>query len=334
MPLIHAIAHRLVSTEQGKAELSLRTEELPLEGYSEELFAKLKSGFLSRISREHGSFDAESGQSPLQSGLENYLGEEQGFVEMSNIITQSFRKLLEQVKVSFNAQLLLFEEQALDHHLLHLFVAGEQQGLRINESLDIVPSHTLDTGATLFGIKVDLAEWRERRDYAYLSLLPPRGNPPLLEAFRTFTGFANGLNKQEATLTFLEGVEAYARELPKEKVDDYRNQVVEFCMEREEQDAPVSLNELAGTIDGIDTESFVKTVGQHTEEQPEVMLDRRSLRRYVKFAGREKDLAISFNSYQLNKRVSYDADTDTLSIEGVPKALRKQLLEHLKDPSA
>ena len=61
-----------------------------------------------------------------------------------------------------------------------------------------------------------------------------------------------------------------------------------------------------------------------------LQVDRRSLRRYVKFTGREKDLAVSFNSYQLNKRVSYDVDTDTLSIEGVPSALRKQLLEHLK----
>jgi nucleoid-associated protein len=330
MPLEHAIAHRLVSTGEGKTELTLRDRELPLEGYSEELFAKLKSGFLSRISREHGSFEREGEPSPLQRGLESMLGEEQTFSEMSTVLLETFRQQLEQGKVDFQGHILLYEEKALDHHLFHIFVAGQQQTLQIKDSLDVVPSYSVDTGSSLFGIKVDLAEWKERRDYAYLSLLPPRGNPPLLEAFLTLTGFANGLNKQEATLTFLEGIEAYARELPEEKVDDYRNSVVEYCMEREEQDAPVSVRELAGNIDDIDSDAFVRTVAEHTEEQPEVMLDRRSLRRYVKFAGREKDLAISFNSYQLNKRVSYDADTDTLSIEGVPKALRKQLLEHMK----
>jgi nucleoid-associated protein len=330
MPLVHAIAHHLISTGEGKAELTLREAELPLEGYSEELFAKLKGGFLSRISREHGSFNGEGESSPLQTGLEAYLAGEKKFTEMSNELLQTFHQQLETGKVEFNGHLLLFVEKSLDHHLFHLFVAGQQQALRISEALEIVPSYTLDTGASLFGIKVDLAEWKERRNYAYLSLLPPRGNPTLLEAFTTLTGFANGLNKQEATLTFLEGIEAYARELPQEKVDDYRNRVVEYCMEKEEQDAPVTLRELAGNIDDIDADAFVRTVANHTEEQPEVMLDRRSLRRYVKFAGREKDLAVSFNSYQLNKRVSYDVDTDTLSIEGVPSALRKQLLEHLK----
>jgi len=330
MPLVHAIAHRLVSSGEGKTELTLRDKELPLEGFSEELFAKLKSGFLSRISREHGSFDSEGESSPLQQALEKQLADEQTFAEMCAALLETFRGQLEQGKVDFQGHILLFEEKALDHHLFHIFIAGQQQALQINESLDVVPAYSVDTGSSLFGIKVDLAEWREHQDYAYLSLLPPRGNPPLMEAFRALTGFANGLNKQEATLTFLEGVEAYARELPEEKVDDYRNSVVEYCMEKEEQDAPVTLRELAGNIDDIDADAFVRTVAEHTEEQPEVMLDRRSLRRYVKFAGREKDLAVSFNSYQLNKRVHYDAESDTLSINGLPSALRKQLQAHFQ----
>lgn len=334
MPLVHAIAHRLACSSEGQSELTLREQELPREGLSEELFAKLKGGFLSRISREHGSFDSDAEISALQRGLEGLLSEEQTFVEMSSALMHTFREQLGQGKVDFHGNLLLFEEKSIEHHLFHLFVAGEQQALRLDEALEVVPASSIDSGASLFGIKVDLAEWRERRNYAYLSLLPPRGNPPLQEAFSSLTGFANGLNKQEATLGFLEGVEAYARELPEEKVDDYRNRVVEYCMEHEEQDAPVALRELAGSIDDIDADTFVRTVAQHTEEQPEVMLDRRSLRRYVKFAGREKDLAISFNSYQLNKRVHYDAETDSLSISGLPSALRKQLQAHFRQDDA
>ena len=83
---------------------------------------------------------------------------------------------------------------------------------------------------------------------------------------------------------------------------------------------------------GEGTEKLLEVLYSHAPEgEQELMVDRRSLRRYVKFAGREKDLAISFNSYQLNKRVQYDADTDTLSINGLPKALRNQLLGHLKE---
>lgn len=329
MPLIHATAYRLESTEEGRATLARRDDELPLEGYTEALFASLKNAFLSRLSREHGHFDTQNGPSPLQRGLEAWLEGELPFVEMGNRVLEQFRQQLEQEKIAFSGHLLLFAEKSLDHHLFHLFVAGQREALRIDEALQVVPGHSLDTGVSLFGIKVDLAEWRERRHYACLSLLPPRGNPPLLALFHRLTGFGNGLNKEEATLAFLEGVDAYARELPQEKVDDYRSRVVEYCMEREEQDAPVGLRELAENIDEIDADAFVATVAKHTSEQPGVLLDRRSLRRYVKFAGREKDLAVSFSSYQLNRRVHYDEERDTLSITGVPSALRKQLLAHL-----
>jgi len=59
------------------------------------------------------------------------------------------------------------------------------------------------------------------------------------------------------------------------------------------------------------------------------MMDRRSLRGYVKFTGRQKDLTISFSSSQLNSRAHYNPDKDTLSIDGITRALRDQLLRHL-----
>ncbi|MGM0593976.1 MAG: nucleoid-associated protein [Pseudomonadota bacterium] len=332
MPIQHAIAHHLTIGPDSGRQINLRDTELPTEGHSESLLDKLKGSFLSRISREHGSFSTEDDTAPLEQMLSSLLGDQGEFVALSHQLSEAFMQRLEQNKAALDAHLLCYLEKSLDNHLFHLFVVGQTPQLALDQGLNIVTRYSLDTGSSLFGIKVDLNEWRERRDYAYLSLLPPRGNPPAAEAFAQLTGFANGIDKQASTLAFLEGVEAYARELPEEQVDDYRNKVVEYCMQREEQDAPVELRELAGSMEAIDADAFVRTVGEHTpEQQPEVMLDRRSLRRYVKFAGREKDLSISFNSYQLNKRVHYDLDTDTLSISGLPSALRKQLQGHLQE---
>lgn len=332
MPIIHAIAHRLQLTAEGESQLQLREQELPREGGSETLLDRLKSSFLSRISREHGSFAGEGEPSPLQQLLDAVFEKDTSFVEQTGKLAERLLQLATEEKALLDCHLCCYEEKGLDHHQFHLFCVSQSPTMTLDESLNVVTRYQLDTGPSLFGIKVDLAEWRERKNYAYLSLLPPRGNQGLAAAFSTLTGFSNGLNKQEATLAFLEGVEAFARELPGEKVDDYRNRVVDYCMERESQDAPVELRGLAGSLDEIDGEAFVRTIGEHTGGQsPELMLDRRSLKRYVKFTGREKDLAISFNSYQLNRRVTYDVQSDTLSIEGIPSALRKQLLEHLEN---
>jgi len=328
MPLEHVIAHHLKRSADSEAQLTLRGEELPGEGHSETLLGQLKQSFLARISREHGSFASEGSPAALPCELEAFLGRERNFVALSTALMEQLKRVVEGSQIILDAHFFFFIEKSLDHHLFHLFVAGQTESLSLNDRLELVPSYAIDTGPTLFGIKVDLAEWKERKDYAYLSLLPPRGNRALSEAFTELTGFANGLNKEEATLAFLEGIESYAHKLPEEKVGDYRNQVVEYCMAQEEQDAPVDIRALARSVEGIDSDAFLHTVAGQAEQGFRV--DRRSLRRYVKFAGREKDLAISFNAYQLNKRVHYYEDTDTLSIEGVPSALRKQLLEHMK----
>ncbi len=337
MPITHAIAHHLQRNEESPAKPLLRSDELATEGAGEALLAKLKASFLARISREHGSFAGENGGEAalLPSLLGKFLDEDLNFITLSRDFTGALQARLDEVKIDFDAHLLFYVEKSFDHHLFHLFIARQSESLTLNEELEVTSSYAIDTGPSLFGIKVDLREWREHANYACLSLIPPRGNPALAEAFYQLTGFSNGIDKEAATLAFLEGVEAYAREIPQEQQKSYRDQVVEYCMEQEVQDAPVKLEGLAQSVEGINPEEFVRIVARHTggeEDEPpqELVVDRRSLKRYVKFAGREKDLAISFSSYQLDERVRYDVQNDTLHITGLPKALKKQLLEHIQ----
>ncbi len=335
MPITHAIAHHLQRPSDAAATLSLRADELATEGASEALLAKLKASFLARISREHGSFTSEGEAALLPKLLAQFLDKELDFITLSRDFTTALQMQLDEAKIELNVHLLFFVEKSFDHHLFTLFIARQSESLTLNDELEVTSSYAIDSGPSLFGIKVDLVEWRERKNYACLSLIPPRGNPPLSEAFYALTGFSNGIDKEAATLAFLEGVEAFAKEVPQEQQKEYRNQVVEYCIEQDGQDTPVKLEGLAKAIEGINPDEFVRIVAGHTgnggndEEEPEVVVDRRSLRRYVKFAGREKDLAISFSSYQLDERVRYDVESDTLHISGLPKALKKQLLGHL-----
>jgi nucleoid-associated protein len=335
MPITHAIAHQLSRTAEGPACLTLRADELATEGASEALLGKLKGSFLARISREHGSFSREGEAALLARQLQQFLDGELDFITLSRDFTSALQASLDAAQIELDAHLLFFVEKSFDHHLFTLFIARQSESLTLNRELEITPSYAIDSGPTLFGIKVDLLEWRERQHYAYLSLIPPRGNPPLSEAFYQLTGFSNGINKEAATLAFLEGVESFAREIPQQQQKAYRDQVVEYCMAQDGQDTPVRLEQLAQAVEGVDPEEFVRVVARHTGEASagegqELVVDRRSLRRYVKFAGREKDLAISFSSYQLDERVRYDVEGDTLHISGIPAALRKQLLGHIK----
>lgn len=331
MSIQHAcLSHISYSPESGLTK-SRPNSELPTEGGSERLLSELKRSFLARISREHGSFSKERGETGFADELNKYLDINATFLELGTALTQRLEALIESLKLEFDAHLLFFIEKSVGNHYFYLFVAGMKEALTIDKELQITTSHSIDTSTSLYGIKVDLIEWREHENYAYISLLAPR-QQEMAALFYRFTGFVNGIDKTEQTLAFLNGIENFSQAIPEDQQSDYRTKVVDYCVECEEMDAPVDLSILAREVEGIDRDEFLRVMSDYTpEDEKQLMMDRRSLRQYVKFAGRERDLAISFSAHQLNNRVRYDAQSDTLSIKGLPNALRKQLLGHLKE---
>lgn len=331
MPITHAITHHLARLADAPAKLTLRPQELGESSPRDALLDQLKSSFLGRIHRQHGSFDAGGEPAALMAALDGFISDKQDFIQSSVALMKGLEQAIDQHNIVLNVHALFFFEQHFDNQVFYLFLAHQSESLAISDSLELTPSYAIDTGPSLFGIKVDIAEWKVRKNYAYLSLLPPRGNAALSGVFEQLCGFGKGIDKREATRSFLSGVEAFARELPDDSADEYRAKVVGYCVDQDRHDRPVSIRDLSDAIEGIDGERFRSTLASHaTDANDNLLIDRRSLRQYIKFNGRERDIAISFSSNQLNRRVHYDAGSDTLTIRGLPKSLQTQLLAHLK----
>lgn len=334
MPITHITAHYLRRDSDAAATLSLRQEPLAIDEPKYRLLDQLKSCFLGRLNREHGSFSSEGDaeNSMLAATLRTFLADEQDFTQATIAIMKQMEQLVNEAVMEINAHFLFFVEQTEDHHhVFYLFIVHQNESLAISDQLDVMPSYTIDTGPSLACIKVDIMEWLVHKNYAYLTLSSPRGKLALCDALERLTGFSHGINKKAATKSFLDGVESFAKQLPDDKAREYREQVVGYCMAQDEKDEPVNIEELSRELVDIDRESFVRELrSHHPGEQDELMVDRSSLRRFVKFAGRDKDLSITFSTYHLHSRVEYDMESDTLTIKGLPKGLRTQLLAYLE----
>jgi nucleoid-associated protein len=332
MPITHITAHYLRRDSDAAALLSLRQEPLSIDEPKNRLLDQLKSCFLGRLNREHGSFscDGDAENSMLAATLRTFLADEQDLTQSTTAIMKQMELLVNEAEMEINAHFLFFVEQSGDHHhVFYLFIVHQNESLAISDQLDVMPSYTIDTGPSLACIKVDIMEWLVHKNYAYLTLSSPRGKPALCDALEKLTGFSHGINKKEATKSFLDGVESFAKQLPDDKAREYREQVVGYCMAQDEKDEPVNIEALSRELVDIDRESFVRELRtHHPGEQDELMVDRSSLRRFVKFAGRDKDLSITFSTYHLHSRVAYEMESDTLTIKGLPKALRTQLLAY------
>lgn len=331
MPVSHFIAHRFrtASETEGGSEFASQSIEAP--NVPLELIDELKGAYLGRLSREYGSFEETDEVPPLVQGLEAFIAGEQDFAAMTQKLLQSLDSMLKGQDLGLDRYVVCFKEKSADIENFYLVFIATKSVFEINGDLTTGSSQCLDFGSSLFGIKVDIKEWKQDKNYAYLSFVAPRSGKELITAFTALTGFSKGIDKKEDTNTFLKGVEAFAEQVPEDQVNEYRNQIVDYCLDQDQRHEPVNVRELAMSVDGVDSDNFSRFMADYSPHDTSgLRVDRQSLRRYVRFQGRERDLAISFSSHQLNNRVHYNQDTDTISITGIPKALRNQLLEHLE----
>lgn len=335
MPITHVTAHYLRRDSDAAAMLSVREHSLDIDEPKERLLDQLKNSFLGRLNREHGSFSTEdeAGSSVLATTLQGFLADEKDFSQSTIMIMNQLEKLVNEAEMEINAHFLFFIEQNEDQlHVFYLFIVHQSESLAISDQLDVMPSYAIDTGPSLACVKVDIMEWLVHKNYAYLTLSSPRGNQALCDVLEKMTGFSHGINKKEETKSFLDGVDSFAKRLPDDQAREVREQVVGYCMAQEGKDEPVNIEELSRELTDIDSEGFVRELRSYQPgEKDELMVDRKSLKRFVKFTGREKDLSITFSTYHLHNRVEYDMESDTLSIKGLPKSLRMQLLAHLEN---
>jgi len=78
-------------------------------------------------------------------------------------------------------------------------------------------------------------------------------------------------------------------------------------------------------------QKFSKFVTENQQEPTEeIYAHRSSLKKYVRFYGREKDLSISFSSDQMEQNIVFSPEDGSLTFKQVPKSLQAQLATYLK----
>ena len=339
MPITHIIAHHISKQTDENAILSLRDSELPNNTQQTSLFESLKSSFNSRISRKHGSFDKDINSATLKNTTDEFIQDETRFQPLTIDFMKKLEEVLNTQNGDINAHFLFFIESNENQRIFYLFIVNQNEYLSINSTLEITPIYSIDTGSSLSGLKLNINDWQERPKYHYLTLVPPKGNEVLSDALHDLSGFGNNIDRAKSTKEFLEKVDAFSQNVPEEKQKEFREQVISYCEEQEAKDEAVHIPTLSQSIEGIDCEKFIREMLPNNPERntenddehnDELLIDKKSLRRYIKFSGRDKDLSLTFSTNQLNESIFYDEENDTIVINNIPKGLKKQLVSHFK----
>ena len=136
-----------------------------------------------------------------------------------------------------------------------------------------------------------------------------------------------GLVKMPSEIKFDTAVNIEPIALPVEKKQEVREVAFQYCKDQLKEDEDINLLSLSEQI--LETPelegSFYDFVSEDYELETSFPADRTVVRKLTKYVGSGGGMSISFDQKHLGENIYYDADSDTLTIKGIPPNLREQL---------
>ncbi|WP_404363863.1 nucleoid-associated protein [Marinobacter sp.] len=303
-------------------------------GDYEALHKQMKRLFNSKPGKKYGRFSEDTGESPFSAWLTDYLEEKQPFSSLTDRLFGQWQDLLDRSQEEYQGHLMLVHEALADSDVIYLLILESDSALRFDASQALDATEVLSLSRLNLALRVELDDWRgDAPAENYLTLVHARGTGEIGELFIKLAGFTNQVDVEKETLTFLDAVEAFARESEApEDAGKVRHRAYEFCKEQHALGEPVAVEALSGYLDEDRPERFKQFAAQSRDLPEDTVLhpDHRKVKKLVRIAGSGGGMSVSFSSDLVNQAIYYDRDKDALTITRLPKALREQLQRYLE----
>lgn len=332
MSLAHFLIHHL-ARKPGEAGFSLRCQERPrAAGTLEAVWLEaLNKSYGEKSDKRYGHFVDSDKPDSFAGRLHAALAEGGDFPGLTRTLMQSLSEALVDAKLSFSAHAVFARyAQGMTEYLM-LAVLSESPGFAVDEALGLEEIRHLDFTKLHFALRINLSEWQRNASASkYVSCVQGRSAGRLAEALVEVVGFEESARSVEETAQLVRAFEAYcdSQDNPAEAVG-LKQKAYDYCSEQLKTGAPVALGDLSAFLDETRPDAFVKFARDSEYQLPEEMpLEKRGLRKLVKFSATTAELSITFSAALFGHSINYDAASDTLTITNLPPALRSQLLKN------
>ncbi|WP_428241583.1 nucleoid-associated protein [Gynuella sp.] len=326
MPLTNAIVHHLTQTPHAE-KLHLRDTEMNLDESLKHLVNEVKSSFYNRASKQYGRFHEESGH--FKALTQEWLQGSLDFTAYSSRVMQQLQLKLQETQQESDGHWLFAVEELQQERLFWLFHLKHKDGMYLTHDIELAQGMLLDFTKLGFGACINIPAF-ENQETDFFTVSFGFGDRSLQSTVLEFTDFTDTVDTTADTERFMAIVKAYTEQLPPEKGASYRSKAVQYCAEQDKQGETVVCQELSEVIDeevgNTEAESLIRYIEQaEPEAKKEFIPDRKSLKRFMRYTGKSKEVSISFSNESLGSQVEFDPDNERLIINSLPAALLKQL---------
>ena len=337
MAISSLIFHRITRwQEEQPSELKLSETAPQVSADHEGLFGQLKKIFQFKAGKFHGHFDEDYSTAPFQSWLKEHLDQKISFEKLSHLYMSQLKELVDKTNEAFEASVLFLLEERADGPRCYIFALDTSSGLQLDHTLNLDTVDFLNTSKLDLALRIDLDEWQDTNvSQPYLCMIRARSKAKIGEAFTQSTGFKSTIDSAKETESLMQVLAGYTKESEPKEAAEIRQKAYDFCVEQQQLGEAVPLNELSGFLDENKPTRFSEfaeqqeSIGDKTSLRP----DTRKLKHLVRISGKGNGLSLSFSSDLMQQTILFDEQSDTLTITAIPKSLKKQILEHIKEAS-
>ena len=336
MAIQSLVFHRIERYQDDQpSSMSLAESCVTTHADHESLFSQLKKQFQFKAGKLFGQFDSNIADYPFQVWLKEYLDGKIPFERLSLLYADKFKEIADKTSETFANYICCIHEDRADGQRFYILLLETSAGLLIDRSLNLDTVEHLNTNKLDLAIRIELDALNTPDDSEEppLVFVKSRGAGKLGEAFAQSIGFSSSIDTAKETETLMQVLANYTKGSEPKVGANLRQKAYEFCVEQQQIGEPVPLTELSGHLDENEPTRFAQFATESSEPTQDKALhpDTRKLKHLVRISGKGNGLSLSFSSDLIQQTILFDEQQDTLTITSIPKSLKPQILEHIKE---
>jgi nucleoid-associated protein len=327
MPLENAVLFKMRRSEfAGSIELQKRTTPNANDGVIYSLFEQAKQQLNRSAAKRFGFFDKDAEHQQLSALLSQWQKKTMPFISLANKAAEYLEQQLAESDEPFAAAVIFAHDNLLGQHYFYCFWLPLVEAIQAGNDLEPFRSEVIEASQMPYALRLHIDAWQAGDSPKYLTMLANRGIKAFSDSFKRFANFSEGVDLGQQTREFLDIVDNYSEQLPEEESRSLKSAVINYCVAQDKIGNPVVIEELSGQLNASEPAAFASFVStRQTTPQPEILTDRASLKRYMRYFGRDHSLSISFSAERFGSDIQYDPRNGSLTIAKLPKSLKIQL---------
>lgn len=210
-------------------------------------------------------------------------------------------------------------------------VLEPQESVSFSEKMNIEIVSYVDLDKLGLVARIDLTDYLRRPELQrYISFVKGRAGRKVADFFMDFLCAKEGTDQKLQNNALVHAVGNYAsqHDIPPEKIKEVKQELATYCKEKIKSGEELDTRSVASHMPQEEIDGFYSFLTNEVGLPDSFPPNQSALRALTKYIGSGGGLTISFDARLLGERIQYNAQTDTLTIVGLPPNLKDQLLRN------